>query len=69
MQTTDMWILPKAFLSWWTNLAEVERLLLGARLDEELVGQSSVLCPVTVAVISDPACLPVSIKRSLQTFM
>lgn len=52
-----------------TDLAVVERLLLGARLDEELVGQSAVFCAVAIAVSSDPACLPVSIKSCLETYM
>lgn len=52
-----------------TDLAVVKRLLLGASLDEELVRQSSVLCTVTIAVSGNPACLPVSIKSCLKTYM
>lgn len=52
-----------------TDLAVVERLLLGARLDEELVRQSSVLRAVAIAVSGNPACLPVSIKSCLETYM
>lgn len=52
-----------------TDLAVVERLLLGARLDEQLVRQSSVLRAVAIAVSGNPACLPVSIKSCLETYM
>lgn len=50
-----------------TYLAVVKRLFFGAGLDEEFIRQSSVLCAVTIAVSGNPACLPVSIKRGLQT--
>lgn len=49
-------------------MAVVKRLLLGAGLDEEFVSQGSVLCAVTIAVCSNLACLPVSIKSSLKTW-
>lgn len=52
-----------------TYLAVVERLFLGAGLDEELVRQRSVLCAVTIAVRGNPACLPVGIKSSLKTYV
>ncbi len=63
-----MWILFQSVsCSPCTYLAVVERLFLGAGLDEELVCQSSVLCTVTIAVRGNPARLPVSIESSLQT--
>jgi len=50
-------------------LAVVKRLFFGTGLDEELVCQSSILCAIPITVSSNPACLPVSIKSSLKTFM
>lgn len=48
------------------HLVEVERLLLVASLDEELVGQCPVLGAVTVAIMGDAAGLPVSVKGGLE---
>lgn len=55
------------FCGSWTYLAVVERLFLGAGLDEELVRQGPVLGAVTIAVRGNPARLPVSVESSLQT--
>lgn len=51
----------------WTYLAVVKGVFLRASLDEELVCQSPILRTITVAVSCNPACLPVSIKSSLET--
>lgn len=52
-----------------THLAVVKRVFLGAGLYKKLVRKCSILSAVAIAVTGDPACLPIGIKRRLQTYV